>query len=96
MLVESVSCRNPIDAEFPEMPKSALELTNADHVVTLEAMPAVLERLVRLPAEENGPVAVSLKHEVEIARTGRSTVSVVERLGRHSTLTCPDCNPAYR
>jgi two-component system chemotaxis response regulator CheB len=84
--------QDPADAEFSEMPRSALNLTNADHVVTLKAMPALLERLVRLPAQENAPVPDGLKREVEIARTGRSSVSVVDRLGQRSVWTCPDCH----
>jgi len=50
--------QDPKDAAFSEMPLTALNRAKPDHVVSLDEMPALLERLVRQPAKEaEGPRA---------------------------------------
>ena len=84
--------QNPAGAAYPEMPMNALRALHPDHLAGLHEMPALLTRLVREPA--GAPVAVpdSIKLEVEIARSGRSSMSTLDRIGHRSVLTCPDCN----
>ena len=38
------------------------------------------------------PVPPSIPFEVEIARSGQTSMSTMDRIGRRSVLTCPDCN----
>lgn len=83
--------QDPSDAAYPEMPTTALYRSKPDHVVGLAEMPALLEVLVRQPAGSPTPVPDGIGYEVEIAKTGRSNVSNLERIGRRSVLTCPDC-----
>lgn len=45
--------QDPRDAAFAEMPQSALNLVKADHVVGLEQMGPLLQRLVLLPAGQH-------------------------------------------
>lgn len=40
--------QDPLDAEMDAMPKNALQLQNADHVVSLQEIPLLLERLVQV------------------------------------------------
>jgi len=61
-------------------------------MVTLAAMPALLKKLVQQPAGEPVPAPESLRFEVEIARSGRSNMSEMDRVGRRSVLACPDCH----
>src|SRR5262249_56625422 len=37
-------------------------------------------------------VPESLKYEVEVARSGPTSMSTMDRIGRRSVLACPDCN----
>lgn len=84
--------QDPKDAAFPEMPLNALNRAKPDHVVSLTQMPVLLESLVHQPAGASIPAPSSIKFEVEIARTGHSTMEEMDRLGRRSVLACPDCH----
>jgi two-component system chemotaxis response regulator CheB len=83
--------QDPDDALFPDMPTAAIERLKPDHVIGLNGMPALLNRLVRQPAGKRVPIPETLAHEVEIAKTGRSSMSAMDRIGHRSTLACPDC-----
>ncbi len=83
--------QDPKDAAFAEMPLTALNRARPDHVVRLNDAPALLNRLAHEPAGEVKPLPRSVKYEVEIARTGRSTMDQMDEFGRRSVLGCPDC-----
>lgn len=83
--------QDPKDAAFAEMPMTALNRAKPDHVVSLSDMPGLLESLVHQPAGETRPLPRSIKYEVEIARTGRSSMEEMDSIGRRSVLACPDC-----
>ena len=83
--------QDPTDALFQEMPVTALGRVKADHVVSLSEMPALLEKLVKEPAGQVKPVPWTVKHEVEIAKGRAMIMEDMDRLGRRSVLTCPDC-----
>jgi two-component system chemotaxis response regulator CheB len=84
--------QDPEDAAFPSMPRSAIEQARPDHVVALAAMPALLDALVRQPAGEPRPVPDRLRFEVDVAMNGHPTMQDMDRIGRRSTITCPDCH----
>jgi two-component system, chemotaxis family, protein-glutamate methylesterase/glutaminase len=83
--------QDPRDAAFPEMPLMALERASPDHVVHLANMPALLENLVRRPAAKPKAAPATVKYEVEIARSGGGSMNTMDRIGRRSVLSCPDC-----
>jgi two-component system chemotaxis response regulator CheB len=83
--------QDPKDAAFAEMPLTALNRANPDHVVGLAALPALLESLVHMSAGEPVPASRTVRYEVEIAKTGRSSMNDMDSLGRRSVLACPDC-----
>src|SRR5262245_2235778 len=83
--------QDPHDAAFPEMPLNALNRISPDHVVHLAEMPKLLEALVHQSAGPARSVSDTVKYEVEIARTGRASMNDLDRMGRRSTLSCPDC-----
>lgn len=83
--------QDPSDAEFAEMPLTALNRVQPDHVVRLTDMPALLDVLVHQPAGEAKPVPPSLKFEVEVARGRRAEMEEMDSIGRRSVLACPDC-----
>jgi two-component system chemotaxis response regulator CheB len=83
--------QDPSDAEFPEMPRTALNRAKPDHVVRLADMPALLDVLAQQPAGKAKPVPPSLKFEVEVARGRRAEMEEMDSIGRRSVLACPDC-----
>jgi two-component system chemotaxis response regulator CheB len=83
--------QDPTDAAFSEMPLTALNRAQPDHVVRLADMPALLHSLVHQPAGVEQPVPPSLKFEVDIARGGHGTMNEMDGIGGRSVLACPDC-----
>lgn len=83
--------QDPRDAEFPDMPARALDLAAPDYVVPIAGMADLLVKLVQ--ERQGGPrqVPEGLAEEVEIARSGRSSMDLMDHAGRRSVLTCPDC-----
>jgi len=84
--------QDPSDAAFPEMPAAALDRVKPDYVVSLEAMPALFEKLVHEPVGAARPVPHEIRYEVEIARSGRATMNDMDRIGSRSVLACPECH----
>jgi len=74
------------------MPMNALRHAEPDHVVTSAALPALLRKLVQQPAGKPVPASERLRFEVEIAKSGRSNMKEMDRIGRRSVLACPDCH----
>lgn len=83
--------QDPDDAAFPEMPQSALNRLQPQHVVQLSGIPALLDKLVLQPAGEARPASDYVRFEVDIARGGGSDMKDLDRTGKRSVLTCPDC-----
>ena len=85
-----VVVQDPDDAEFDAMPRNALAAVEADHVVVLDELAALLVRLVDEPAPRvQIPEEVSL--EAELSLPGPSRPREVDRVGRPVALACPDC-----
>ena len=83
--------QDPKDAAYAEMPLTALNRGAPDHVARLADLPALLHSLAQQPAGEPVPAPRNTRHEVEIARSGRSSMNEMDGLGRRSVLSCPDC-----
>jgi two-component system chemotaxis response regulator CheB len=83
--------QDPNDAAFSEMPMTALNRANPDHVARLEEMPALLTSLAHEPAGQTKALPRNIQYEVEIARTGQSDMDQMDKFGRRSVLGCPDC-----
>jgi two-component system chemotaxis response regulator CheB len=85
--------QDPSKAAFREMPQTALERANPDHVVDLERMPALLSSLVQQPAGEPRAAPAEIGFEVDIAKgTGGYAMEKMDKLGRRSVLSCPECH----
>jgi two-component system chemotaxis response regulator CheB len=72
--------QDPADAAFAEMPQAALRRSNADRVVPLAEMPALLRELIRQPAGPQRLAPEYIKYEVEIAKSGHSSVNGMDRI----------------
>jgi len=85
-----VVVQDPDDAEFDEMPRRALEALDADHVVTIDALPALLETL----ADETAPaveIPEDIAIEARLSGLDRSFPSDVDAIGEQVPVACPDC-----
>jgi two-component system chemotaxis response regulator CheB len=86
--------QDPVDAEFPSMPESALRAVAVDYVVPLSQMGALLQQLVD-PAQvaplTHKNIPADLQLEAAIAERVVGTVEEVSQLGHQVPLTCPDC-----
>ncbi|WP_045689159.1 chemotaxis protein CheB [Hymenobacter sp. AT01-02] len=86
--------QDPVDAEFPSMPESALRNVDVDYVLPLDMMGKVLVELVGMPtSHEPGSESIpeDLKIEAAIAERIVGTTEEVNKLGQPVPLTCPDC-----
>jgi two-component system, chemotaxis family, protein-glutamate methylesterase/glutaminase len=86
--------QDPHDAEFSEMPMNALGRVRPDHVVSLAAMPKLLTSLASEPAGDAMPIPATLEFETNVAKGKNSSIDEMDRIGRRSALTCPDCHGA--
>lgn len=84
--------QDPAEAEWPGMPLSAIERGEAEHVLPLDRMPALLVRLATEPAPPSPPVPFDIATEARIAEQEFTTVSDdTQTAGKPTTLSCPEC-----
>ena len=91
--------QDPAEAPFPSMPLSVMQDVEVDYSVSLSEIAPLLDRLSRESVEDEGryPVPDQVEIEAKIAQQdleSEELIASVERLGRISKLTCPDCHGA--
>lgn len=91
--------QHPEDAAFPSMPMSVMQEIRVDYSLPLREIAPLLNDLSRQPGEEEGRYAVPDEIEIEtrIAEQemeSEELIASVERIGKISKLTCPDCHGA--
>jgi len=90
--------QDPREAEFPSMPQSALDHVTVDYCLPLEEIGPALVRLANDPVAENGEasMATNLGIENRIAFGDFEALTAIEKLGKLSRFTCPDCHSVLR
>jgi two-component system chemotaxis response regulator CheB len=86
--------QDPIDAEFPSMPESALRAVAIDYVAPVAQMGALLTSLVnatRNVPHDDSKIPPDLKLEAAIAERVVGTIEEANELGQQVPFTCPDC-----
>ena len=91
--------QDPIEAPFPSMPMSVMQEIQVDYSLPLREIARVLNTLSREVAdeEERYPVPDDIEIESRIAEQKMEAdelIASVERIGKISRLTCPDCHVA--
>jgi two-component system chemotaxis response regulator CheB len=91
----SAVVQDPGEALAPEMPLSAIDNVDVDHVVRLDQMPAMLERLIEAhldarPAAQTPEVPDWVRLENNFSAAGVE-MDDLARLATPSTFTCPEC-----
>lgn len=91
--------QDPMEAAFPSMPMSVMQDIKVDYSVRLSDIAPLLATLAGQTAEEEGsyPVPDNMEIETRIAQQQMESdemLANVEKLGKISRLTCPDCHGA--
>ncbi len=91
--------QDPAEAPFPSMPLSVMQRMKVDYSSRLADIALLLNKLSRQPADEEGryPVPEEVEIEARIAQQDMESeelIASVEKLGKVSKLTCPDCHGA--
>ena len=91
--------QDPFEALFPSMPMSVMQEIRVDYSLPLREIAPLLSKLSRETAEEEGRYPVPNEVEIDARITeqrmeGEELLASVERIGRISKLTCPDCHGA--
>jgi two-component system chemotaxis response regulator CheB len=85
--------QDPFDALYPGMPQSALAYVNADYVLPLSEIPALLVRLTAQPVRAaEFEVPDPMEVEVKIAKQEDPLKAGVQQLGQPSSFACPECH----
>jgi two-component system chemotaxis response regulator CheB len=91
--------QDPREAMFPSMPLSVMQEIKVDHSLPLRDIAPMLDVLSHETVDKEGkyPVPDEIEIEARIAEQemgSEELIASVERLGRVSKLTCPDCHGA--
>jgi two-component system, chemotaxis family, protein-glutamate methylesterase/glutaminase len=91
--------QDPTDAPFPSMPLSVMQQSKVDYSLPLREIAPLLSSLARQPVDEEGryPVPENVEIETRIAQQemeGEELIASIEKIGKVSKLTCPDCHGA--
>ncbi len=85
--------QNPLDAEVPSMPESAMREVEIDYIAAISEM---AELLVRLSNKEVSETVMEddekTEIEIRIAAEDSAFESGIMKLGKLTPYTCPDCN----
>ena len=87
--------QDPADAECPDMPRNAMQVTRADACLPLAGLAARLVEWTRQPAAEIAAPSSSsaLSREVRMAYED-SDMQQLDAIGKRVPLTCPECGGA--
>jgi two-component system chemotaxis response regulator CheB len=83
--------QDPLDAEFPDMPRSVLNKITVDYNVEVSKIPAVLEEILNKPLPEYKPIPNELRIEANITQKMMSHINDLKSIADHSDFICPDC-----
>ncbi|HET8782066.1 MAG TPA: chemotaxis protein CheB [Pyrinomonadaceae bacterium] len=91
--------QDPSEAMFPSMPMSVIQRIKVDYSLPLREIGPLLNELSYRSADEEGgyPVPDNVEIEARIAQQdipSEELIGSVEKLGKVSRLTCPDCHGA--
>src|SRR5262245_2421962 len=88
--------QDPEEALYPGMPRSAVENVALDHCLPVAGIDPLPGQLAAVQAKDDSvyPMSEILKVEARIARSEESDMEDVEKIGKLSAFTCPECKGA--
>jgi two-component system chemotaxis response regulator CheB len=85
--------QDPDDAEFPDMPRNAMEtVVDVDACVPVSDMAPTLMRLVHAAVQaRDEPAPPNMQKEVRMAAKSDSSMEELDAIGTRVPFTCPEC-----
>lgn len=84
--------QDPSEAQYPDMPQSALEHVEVDHVLPAAEIGAKIAALTREPTVAATPVPAAMAAETQIELNGNALDNGVLAMGTPSANSCPECH----
>jgi len=83
--------QDPADADYPDMPKNALNQVKVNYCLPLSEMGSLLYKLVSKVPGKSKPIPKDISIEAEIAKRVLSDLPSVNALGEQVPFNCPGC-----
>lgn len=83
--------QDPEEAEYPDMPKNALNNVKVDYCLPISEMGTLLYQLITQKLLKNKPVPSDVLTEAKIAERVLSDLSSVNKVGDQVPFNCPGC-----
>lgn len=83
--------QDPDDAEYPDMPKNALNQVKPDFCLPVKEMGNVLTSILSRPFKKQVKIPKDIEREAEIAGRIVGDIAAVNALGEQVPLNCPGC-----
>jgi two-component system chemotaxis response regulator CheB len=83
--------QDPADAQYPDMPKNALNQLTPDHVLPIAEMGGILYELMARKIGKPKPIPEDIIIEAKIAERVLSDLPSVNALGDQVPFNCPNC-----
>jgi two-component system, chemotaxis family, protein-glutamate methylesterase/glutaminase len=83
--------QDPDEAEYPDMPRNALNNVNVDYCLPISEMGAKLYQIIPQKLAKRNPVPEDVLIEAKIAERTLSDLSSVNKLGDQVPFNCPGC-----
>ena len=83
--------QDPDEAEYPDMPRNALNNVKVDYCLPISEMGALLYKIIPLKLRKRKPVPADVLTEAKIAERVLSDLASVNKLGDQVPFNCPGC-----
>lgn len=83
--------QDPLDAQYPDMPKNALNQVKPDYCLPISGMGELLNQLVLKKSGKRKSIPKDILIETEIAKRVLSDLPSVNALGEQVPFNCPGC-----
>lgn len=83
--------QDPDEAEYPDMPRNALNNVKVDHCLPISEMGALLYQIIPRQLKKNKPIPKDVLIEAKIAERVLSDLASVNELGDQVPFNCPGC-----
>lgn len=83
--------QDPAESSYPMTPKNAMDRVRVDYCLPLSDIAPLLAILARDAANEDRPAPSEMEMEVEIATGETNAPEAIEKYGKPSDFTCPEC-----
>ncbi|MEO6174756.1 MAG: chemotaxis protein CheB [Flavobacterium circumlabens] len=83
--------QDPADADYPDMPKNALNQIKPDYCIPIAEMGGIISTLVARKSKKQVAIPEDITKEVQIAKRVLSDLPSVNSLGEQVPFNCPGC-----